>query len=151
MGSCPPMIAMLPGAVATVLTTIGIKATAGPFAPAARALAPVARPLLVIATTVLVVGALRCGWLVAVVAAVGGTLLYLSMYVQPSASGGMAGMGMAAHPAVSGAAARAGATGPTNPPLFYAGLAALLGTFVWSAFRRRRRLCRPVLLPARSS
>lgn len=143
LASCIPMVAMLPGAVAVLLSTFGIHTTSGLFAPVVRVLAPFARPLLIVATLALLVGALRCGLRVAVLAAIGGTLLYLSMYVLPGGDG-MAGMpGMAT---VGGTAGRAGAMGPTNAPIFYVGLAAFIGTLGWSAVRRRRRACRPVSL-----
>lgn len=159
LGSCIPMVAMLPGAAATVLTTIGIKTTSGPFAPVADVLAPVARPLLILATLALVAGLLRCGLTPAILAVVGGTLLFLSMYVLPTAAaaGGMAGMGgggmagTAPHTASITAAARAGAGGMTNAPAFYAGLASFIGAFVLSSIRRQRRLCRPALLRIRRS
>jgi hypothetical protein len=150
LASCLPMVAMLPGAVATLLTTLGITTTSGPLAPLARSLAPVARPLLVAAVLLLVVGSLRCGIGPATLAAVGGTLLYLSMYVLPQPSSpGMDGMAGMHSPPVGGTAGRAGAVGTTNAPLFYLGLAASLGTFVWSAVRRHRRSCRPVGITAR--
>jgi len=149
LASCLPMVAMLPGAVATLLTTIGITTTSGPLAPVARGLAPVARPLLVAAVLLLVVGSLRCGIGPAILAAMGGTLLYLSMYVLPQPSSpGIGGMAPMRSPPVGGAAGRAGAVGTTNAPLFYLGLAASLGTFVWSAVQRRRRACRPVSVTA---
>jgi hypothetical protein len=145
LASCLPMVTMLPGAVATLLATLGSTATSGPFAPVARGLAPVARPLLIAAVLLLVAGSPRCGIGPAILAVVGGTLLYLSMYVLPHPSSpGMGGMaGMHSLP-VGGTAGRAGAVGATNAPLFYLGLAAYLGTFVWSAVRRHRRGCRPV-------
>jgi hypothetical protein len=58
LASC---VAMLPGAVATLLTTIGIQATTGPLAPLAQGLAHIARPLLIAAVLLLLVGSLRCG------------------------------------------------------------------------------------------
>jgi hypothetical protein len=54
--------------------------------------------------------------------------------------GGMAAMSTPAQ----GTAGRAGAVGATNAPVFYLGLAAYLGTFLWSSLRRWRRACRPV-------
>jgi len=149
LASCLPMVAMLPGAVAALLATLGITTTSGPLAPVARSLAPVARPLLVAAVLLLVVGSLRCGIGPAILAAVGGTLLYLSMYVLPQPSSpGMGGMAGMSSPHVGGTAGRAGAVAASNAPLFYLGLAASLGTFLWSALRRRRRACRPVRVTA---
>jgi hypothetical protein len=146
--SCVPMVAMLPGAVATLLTTIGITTTSGPLAPVAQGLAPIARPAAHRRRAPAAGGfaALRRG--PAVLAAVGGTLLYLSMYVVPHPSSpGMGGMAATSTPA-QGTAGRAGAVGATNAPVFYLGLAAYLGTFLWSSLRRWRRACRPVRVTA---
>lgn len=148
--SCLPMLAMLPAGVATLASTVGIHATSGPAAPLARSLAPVARPLLVLATLSLVGAALRCGIRPAVLAGVGGTLLYLSMYVLPTAAPvgtRMADMGGSLH-GLGTVAARAGASGATNAATFYLGLAALVATYLWSGLRHRRRSCHPVSVAA---
>jgi hypothetical protein len=148
LAGCVPMVAMLPGAVATLLTTLGLSTTSGPLAPVARSLAPIARPLLIAAVLLLLVGSLRCGAGPAILAAAGGTLLYLSMYVLPHpSSAAMGGMAEMSTPA-QGTAGRAGAVGTTNAPVFYLGLAAYLGTFLWSSLRRWRRACRPVRVTA---
>lgn len=140
------MLSMLPGAVVTAFAAVGIRTASGPAAPLARFLAPAARPLLVVGTAILVAGALRCGRGPAALAASAGLLLYLSMYVLPDAAsiggGGMAGMGA---PALQQSAARAGAPGATNAPVFYLGLAAFVATYLWSTLRRRRQVCRPAL------
>lgn len=148
------MLSALPAAVATVLSTVGVRTTSGPFAPVARALAPVASPLLVLATLVLVVGMLRrCGIQPAVLVGTAGTLLYMSMYVLP-ASAGMAGMG--GSPGEHSPTAETGEIGgepssgssripaPASGPVFYAGLALFAGSFAWSGLRRRRGACRPM-------
>ncbi len=54
--SCLPMVAMLPGAAATALATLGVEASAGPWAALRHALDPVARPLLVLSVLLLVAG-----------------------------------------------------------------------------------------------
>jgi len=144
VGSCLPMLAMLPSAVATLAGVVGLHAASGPAAPLALELAPVARGLLAAATVSLVLAALRCGIRPAALATAGGTLLYLSMYVLPrGATASMAQMGASARRAGT-AAARAGAHGATNGPIFYAGLAAIAATYLWSGLRHRRRRCRPV-------
>lgn len=156
--SCLPMLSALPAAVATVLSTVGVRTTSGPFAPVARALAPVASPLLVLATLVLVVGMLRrCGIQPAVLVWTAGALLYMSMYVLPaSAVARMRGL-----PAEHSPTAEMGEMGgepssgssrtpaPANAPVFYSGLALFAGSFVWSGLRRRRGACRP--MPFRTS
>ena len=149
-GSCLPMLAMLPGGIAAGLSVVGVKATAGPAAPLARFLAPAAQPLLVLGIAALVVATLRCGLRPALLAFSGGGLLYLSMYVLPATSGaGMADMTGPAH-SLPATAARAGAQGMTNGPVFFLGLAALAATFLWSGARRQRTSCRPVHLRLRS-
>lgn len=130
--SCLPMVAMLPPAAATALATLGVDASTGPWAALRRALDPVARPLLVLSVLLLIAGSLRCGRAPAALAAAGGALLYVSMYlVSGSATASMAGMGTHT------------GTGTTNAPLFYAGIGLIATTFAWSAIRRRRRTCRP--------
>ena len=146
LGSCLPMLAMLPGGIATALSVVGIKSTTGPAAPLARFLAPAAQPLLFVGIAGLVLATLRCGLRPALLAAAGGGLLYLSMYVLPGTNANaMAGMATPAH-SLPVTAARAGAQGMTNAPAFFLGLAALTGTFIWSSVRRRHASCRPVRL-----
>lgn len=129
--SCLPMVAMLPGAAATVLSTLGANASDGPWAAVRQALDPVARPLLIVSVLLLVAGSLRCGRAPAAMAAAGGGLLYMSMYVLPGSTTGMAGM------------ANQNVMGATNAPLFYSGLILIVMTFAWSAIRRLRHTCRP--------
>jgi len=130
--SCLPMVAMLPAAAATALATLGVDASTGPWAALRRALDPVARPLLVLSVLLLVTGSLRCGRAPAALAAAGGAVLCVSMYLASgSATAAMAGMGTHT------------ATGTTNGPLFYAGIGLIAASFAWSAIRRRRRTCRP--------
>jgi hypothetical protein len=152
IGSCIPMLAMLPAGIVAAGSALGVHATSGPAPPVGSALAPLARPLLVLATLSLVIAALRCGIRPAALAATGGTLLYLSMYVLPSGGRAMRGMAnMAAPHSTPTSAQRAGAAGLTNGPVFYAGLAAIVATYVWSGIRRRRHACRPAprFAPAR--
>lgn len=75
-GGCLPMVAVLPGAMATGLGALGIRATSGPFESLARSLAPVAQPLLIVGLLLLVVAALRCSWAATAIVLVGGVLLY---------------------------------------------------------------------------
>ena len=146
LGSCLPMLAMLPGGIATALAVVGLKSATGPAAPLARFLSPAAQPLLLVGIAGLVLATLRCGLRPALLALAGGGLLYLSMYVLPGANGNaMAGMTAPAH-SLPATAARAGAQGMTNAPAFFIGLAALAGTFIWSGARRRHASCRPVRL-----
>ena len=143
------MLAMLPGGIATPFAVVGVKSATGPVAPLARFLAPAARPLLLVGIAGLVLATLRRGLRPALLALVGGGLLYLSMYVLPGTNAhamvGMAGMTGPAH-SLPATAARAGVQGMTNPPAFFIGLGALAGTFIWSAVRRRHASCRPVRL-----
>jgi hypothetical protein len=75
VASCLPMVAMLHGAAATALSTLGADAATGPWAALRHALGPVARPLLVLSVLLLVAGSLRCGRAPAALAAAGGALL----------------------------------------------------------------------------
>ncbi len=120
------MVAMLPGAAATALATLGVDASTGPWAALRHALDPVARPLLVLSVLLLVAGSLRCG---RAPAAAGGALLYVSIHL----ASGSATAAMGTHTG----------TGTTNGPLFYASIGVIATTFAWSAIRRRRRTCRP--------
>jgi hypothetical protein len=134
------MLAMLPSGLAAFLAAFGVTTTSGPFAPVAEFLSPVAKPLLVVATLTLVAGVLHCGRLPAAVAAAGGTLLYLSMYVLPSPPSGEPHMrGMA------DMAPTAPTTATTNAVVFYLGLALFVSAYVLPLIYRRRGLCRPVL------
>lgn len=140
--SCLPMLAMLPAGVVAALAAVGIRASSGPFAALARDLAPVAKPLLVAATLLLVLAGLRCGLGPAILGGLGGSLLYLGMYVLASPAGvgpdgGMAGMGAMTSPTGQSAA--------VNAPVFYLGLALFVGAYGWPVIRHRRRSCRPLL------
>ncbi len=83
-------------------------------------------------------GAPRCGWGPAAAVALGGGLLYSSMYLVGGPMISMAAMGTA------------GETG-TNAPLFYTGLGLLVASFAWSRVRRHRRACRPAWALRRSA
>jgi hypothetical protein len=126
------MVAMLPGTAAAALAAVGVAATTGPWAAVRHTLNPVAEPLLIASVLLLIGATLRCGRGPAALVTLGGMTLFASMYLftrpQP---GGMVGM--------SGSAPMA----QTNAPLFYAGVAFVAATFVWSALRRRRRTCQP--------
>lgn len=137
--SCVPMIAVLPGAAATVLGAVGVSATTGPWGALSRVLGPVAQPLLILSLLLMLAGALRCGWGPAAAVALGGGLLYSSMY-------------LLAGPMTSSMAAM-GATGQTgtNAPLFYTGLGLVVASFAWSRVRRHRRACRPAWALRRST
>lgn len=71
-GSCVPMLAMLPAGIGTLLATVGVRSTSGPFAPLARWLQPAAKPLLVVAVLAVAAGLLRCGWRPALAVIAGG-------------------------------------------------------------------------------
>lgn len=132
------MVAMLPSAAATVLGSVGASAT-GPWGALSRTLGPVARPLLILSLLMMLAGALRCGWVSAAAVTLGGSLLYISMYLLGGAmTSSMAAMGTA------------GETG-TNAPLFYTGLGLLVASFAWSRVRRHRRACRPAWALRRSA
>lgn len=119
--SCVPMVAMLPGAVGGALGLVGLGTSGAAAARWAPALNVVAQPLLLFSIALLVVGGLRCGRLAVALAAVGGGLLYLSMYVWTTDSGA------------------------TSPALFYVGLACFIDAYGVSWWRRRRKQCRPLV------
>lgn len=167
--SCIPMLAMLPGGVVTVLALLGITATAAPVVGLGAFLAPIAQPLLILSVGMLVLGHLRCGWPPALLAAIGGLLVYLAMYVfvipvpvmdhatmedmtgmpVPTAvatpmdeMAGMNGMSETMSPMT-------GSAGMTNEPLFYLGLASLVSSFGLAWWRQHKHICQRIyLLPA---
>jgi len=165
--SCIPMLAMLPSGIVTVLALIGITATSPPIVALAAPLPPVAQPLLLVSLALLIAGHLRCGWSPLLFAAAGGLLVYLAMYVfvipasavddttmeampgMPAATAvahpdeGMAGMTDDV-PGVQPIEQMPGMPGLTNEPLFYAGLASLLGSFGLGWWRQRRNACQPL-------
>jgi hypothetical protein len=100
----------------------------------ARSLGSFAQPLFVASALLLTAGALGCSRLVAVLAAGGAILLYLSMF--ELAHGGSGSMTMTA---MQHGAARADAS------TFYAGLALLLLSITLQIIRRHRGSCLPVL------
>lgn len=133
--SCIPMLAALPGGIVAVLGLLGITATSAPIVALTTPLAPIAQPLLLISIGLLIVGHLRCGWLPALLAAVGGLLIYLAMYVFVIPFPTMNTMTMEPMP---------GMVGLTNGPLLYVGLASLVGSFGLGWWRQRKHICRPV-------
>ncbi len=126
------MAGTLPAAVAAVLGTVGISETS----VLARSLGSAAQPLFIASALLLTAGALGCSRLVAVLAAAGAILLYLSMF--ELAHGGSGSMAMTAMQHGQ-AAARADAS------TFYAGLALLLLSITLQIIRRHRGSCRPML------
>ena len=133
--SCIPMLAALPGGIVAALGLLGITAASAPIVALAAPLAPIAQPLLLISIGLLIVGNLRCGWLPAFLAAIGGLLIYLAMYVLVIPFSVMDAMTMGTMP---------GMPGLTNGPLFYIGLAALVVSFGLSWWRQRKHICQPV-------
>jgi hypothetical protein len=139
VASCIPMLAMLPAGFATVLSLVGLAAP--PLVAWATPLAPIAPLLLVVSVVLLVIGDLRCGWQPASLAALGGLLIYLAMYVfvTPLASTIMNGMeGMS-----SAGTSHATMPGLTNAPLFYIGLTLMAASFGLVLWRRLQKICRP--------
>ena len=135
--SCIPMLAMLPVGFATALSIIGLAAS--PIVAWAAPLAPIAPLLLIVSVVLLVIGNARCGWQPASIAALGGLLVYLAMYVFviPAAMDAMTGMEKMTPAIVSSMA------GHTNVPLFYIGLTLMAGSFVLVFWRRIQKVCRP--------
>jgi hypothetical protein len=137
--SCIPMLAMLPGGFASALVLLGL---AAPLVAAWTApLAPIAPWLLILSVALIVIGDLRCGWQPTILAALGGLLVYLSMYVlvTPVATDTMTDMqGM-----VSADAAQSTMAGLTNAPMFYIGLALMIGSFALVLWRRWKKVCQP--------
>lgn len=133
--SCIPMLAALPGGIVAVLGLLGITATSVPIVALTSPLAPIAQPLLLVSIGLLIAGHLRCGWLPALLAAIGGLLIYLAMYVFVIPFPTMDTMMMEPMP---------GMPGLTNAPLFYAGLASLVSSFGLGWWRQRRNICRPI-------
>ncbi len=134
--SCLPMIAMLPSAMGALLAAVGVQTASGPWAALASVLAPAAGAMFGVSAVMLIVAAWRCGPTPTLLAAVGAGLLFVGMYVLPDdmRTGGAAMTGMST----------AGSNTSPAAVLFYLGLAAVTGSLVWSARRRRLRLCRPV-------
>lgn len=124
---CAAMAGTLPAAVAGALGTIGISETS----ILARWLGSAAGPLFIASALLLTAGALGCSRLVAVLAAGGAVLLYLSMFAL--AHGGIGSTAM------QHGAARADAF------TFYPGLALLFLSMTLRIIRRHRGSCRPVL------
>ena len=165
--SCIPMLAMLPGGVLSGLALLGITAASAPIAALGASLALVAQPLLLVSVGLIIAGHLRCGRSPVLLAAGGGLLLYLAMYVFVSPAPAMEHMTMDTMPGMPSATAVAGGytsmdgmtgdttrmatleqmpdtPGLTNESLFYAGLAMLLGSFGLSWWRQRRNVCQPL-------
>lgn len=137
---CAGMVAMLPSAAVAVLGAVGITGSSA----LARALSPVAEPLFLASAALLLLGALACSRLVALLAVVGSTLLYLSMFQLASGTktgsgseGSMSGMSMQPHHGISALHA--------EPLSFYLGLTVLVAAFALNFWRRRQRECRPLL------
>lgn len=138
--SCIPMLAMLPAGFATVLAVLGIAAPS--FVAWATPLTPIAPLLLILSVALLVIGNLRCGWQPASLAALGGLLVYLAMYVFVTsvAMDTMTGMeGMT--PAETSQTAM---TGLANEPMFYVGLLLMIGSLALVMWRRWQKICHPL-------
>jgi len=137
--SCIPMLAMLPVGFATALALIGLAAP--PLVAWATPLAPIAPPLLILSVALLVIGNLRCGWQPASLAALGGLLVYLAMYVlvTPVAMDAMTGMqGM-----IPAEISQPAMPGLTNAPMFYIGLTLMVSSFGLVFWRRWQKICHP--------
>lgn len=137
--SCIPMLAMLPTGFATILALIGLAAP--PLVAWAAPLSSIAPPLLIFSIVLMVIGNLRCGWQPASLAATGGLLVYLAMYVfvTPTAMDVMTGMqGM-----TSSGTSHSSMPGLTNVTMFYIGLILLVGSFGLVLWRRWQRICQP--------
>lgn len=137
--SCIPMLAMLPAGFATVLAVLGLAAP--PLVAWATPLAPIAPPLLILSIALLVIGNLRCGWQPASLAALGGLLVYVAMYVfvTPATIDAMTGMEGMTPAEISQPAM----LGFTNAPLFYVGLTLVVGSFGLVLWRRWQKICHP--------
>ena len=140
---------------------------ANPVVALAAPLTPIAQSLLLVSIGMLIAGHLRCSWLPVLLAATGGLLIYVAMYVfvtpapaidhpametisgMPSTTStadpddGMAGMTDAA-PSVKLMEQTLRMPGLTNGPLFYMGLASLLSSFGLGWWRQRRNACQPL-------
>jgi hypothetical protein len=137
--SCIPMFAMLPAGFAAFLAVLGLAAP--PLVTWAAPLTPIAPLLLILSVTLRVIGNLRCGWPPASLAALGGLLVYLAMYVfvTPAAMATMTGMQGITPPEIS----QPIMPGLTNAPMFYFGLALTVCSFASVFWRRWRKICRP--------
>ena len=140
------MLAMLPTCFSVILSLGGLATPL--FVPWMAPLAPIAPWLFVLSIVLVTVGHSRCGRQPASLAAAGGLLMYLAMYVfiTPLASDAMTNMGQTTSIAKP-AATMAGMAGPTNAPLFYLGLLLLVGSYGFVWWRRRQQACQPVSLP----
>jgi hypothetical protein len=119
------MVAMLPGGFAAVLGLLGLGASSAAVTTLSPHLNSIAQPLLIVSAGLLAVTSLRCSLLAFASAALGGTLLYLGMYVTTQSNG------------------------TANPALFYTGLTLFLATYPATYIQRHRRACRPLLNPRR--
>lgn len=137
--SCIPMFAMLPAGFVGFMALLGF--TAPPIAAWAAPLAPIAPLLLILSVGLLVIGNLHCGWQPSSLAAVGGSLTYLAMYVFviPPTMDAMAGM----QEMTSVEAPQTMMPGLTNAPIFYVGLALMIGSLGLVLWRRWQKICRP--------
>lgn len=118
--SCLPMLAMLPATLIGVLSSVGIRSGAPWVDALSVPFSSVAQPLLIASAIILAVGSVRCGWPPVASALLGGSLLYLSMYLVT------------------------GQEGRTLSWIFYPGLVAFLGTPLAGIWRVRRLACRPL-------
>lgn len=128
---CAAMVASLPAGLAGAAGAVGITGS-GAFA---LALAGAAQPLFLGSAILLTAGALACSRVVALLAALGSLLLYLSMFELAGGSGSMTAM----------ATTHAAPVARAEPITFSAGLALLLLSITLQIWRRRRRACRPGL------
>jgi len=119
------MVAMLPSGFTAALGFIGLGSSSAAVATLAPQLDAVAQPLLLFSAAVLAVANLRCSLLAVACATLGGTLLYLGMYVVTRADG------------------------TATPALFYPGLTLFLATYAASYTQRRRSACHPLVTPRR--
>ncbi len=115
------MVAMLPAAASGVLAFIGLGASSAAATTLTPALNHVAQPLLLVSAGLLAVSGLRCSRSTVALAAIGGVLIYLGMYVFTRSDG------------------------TTSPVLFYPGVALFFGAYVVGWRKRRGLRCRPVV------
>lgn len=137
---CAAMVSMLPGAAASALGALGVTGSSA----FARTLSPIAEPFFVGSAIGLTLGALACSRFVTVMSAAGAGLLYLSMWVLPSAGssnppGAMTNM-------TAAATKHGGGVVQADTSTFWTGLALVIGSFALSAWYRRGKRCRPLVL-----
>ena len=128
---CGAMAATFPAGAASAFESLGLAGSS----VVGREVASVAEPVFIASAVLVIVGALACSRLVTAMAAAGGVLLYLSMFVL--STGTSAEMSHTSSTVAMGGAR-------ANTALLTSGAVLLASSFVLPRIRRRRGTCAPV-------